>query len=65
MAKKPKTSVKGGAKASAEEETIAPETELYIPKPEKSGIIDFFYLFVGLGILVSIIMIIYLLFNML
>jgi hypothetical protein len=58
MVKKSKSSVKGVSKASGEEETLASETEVYIPTP-KGGIIDFYYLCCGLGILLMIIMIIF------
>ncbi len=62
MAKKPKSSGKVESHASAEEETMASGTELNIPMP-KGGIIDFYYLFNGIGILLSIIMIIDILFK--
>jgi hypothetical protein len=52
MAKKSKSSGKG--------ETSALDTELYIPTPESGGIISFYYLFGGIGILMTIFMIIYL-----
>jgi len=48
------------SKASVEEKTITSENEVYIPVPGE-GIIDFYYLFGGLGILTSIFMILYLL----
>lgn len=55
MAKK--TKVKGESKVSEKGETLESEKELYIPIPGKSGIIDFFYLFTGLGILLAIFMV--------
>ena len=61
MAKKSKSSVKGESKSSVKEETIAPDTEVYIPTPESGGIINFYYLFGGSGILMTIFMIVYLL----
>lgn len=61
MAKKSKSSVKIVAKESIEE-TIASVTELNMPTPE-GGIIDFVVLFGGLGILMAIIMIIYIILN--
>jgi hypothetical protein len=61
MAKKSKSSVKGGSKAPVKEETLASDTELYIPTPVSGGIISFYYLFGGTGILMTIFMIIYLL----
>jgi hypothetical protein len=60
MAKKSKLSGKAASKASGEEETLESATELKMPTPG-GGIIDFYYLFGGLGILLSIMMIIYLL----
>ena len=54
MAKKSK--VKGVSKIS-EEETSESGKELYIPIPEQSGIIDFYYLCCGFGIVITIIMI--------
>jgi len=57
MAKKSKSSGKAGSLASGEEETIAPVTEFNVLTP-KGGIIDFYYLFGGIGILLGIIMII-------
>ena len=60
MAKKSKLSGKGESKASGKEETGALDTELYIPTPESGGIISFYYLFGGIGILMTIFMIIYL-----
>jgi hypothetical protein len=60
MAKKSKSSGKVASKASGEEETIESVTEFDTPAP-KGGIIDFYYLFGGLGILMSIVMIMYLL----
>ena len=62
MAKKPKSSVKAEPKASAEEEAITLEKELNIPTPT-GGIIDFYYLFNGIGILLSIVMVIDILFK--
>lgn len=58
MVKKSKPSGKGEFKASAEEETTAPVKELNIPTPE-GGIIDFYYLFNGILVLLGIIMIIF------
>lgn len=60
MAKKSKSSVKAEPNASGEEETIAPVAGLNIPTPS-GGIIDFYYLFGGIGILMGIVMIMYLL----
>ena len=54
MAKKSK--VKGESKAS-EEETSESGKELYIPIPEPTGLIDFYWLFCGSGIVFAIIMI--------
>lgn len=53
MAKKSKTSVKVESKASGEEETIASVKELNIPSDE-GGIIDFYYFFNGIGVLIGI-----------
>jgi hypothetical protein len=61
MAKKSKSSVKIDSKAIVKEETTSSDTDLYIPKPEIGGLINFFYLFGGGGILFAIFMIIYLL----
>jgi hypothetical protein len=61
MAKKSKSPGKGESKAPVKEETIATGTDVYIPTPESGGIINFYYLFGGLGILMTIFMIIYLL----
>ena len=58
MAKKSR--VKAESRASAEEEATAPEKEVYIPVPEEGGIVDF-YVFGGLGILLAILMIAFLL----
>jgi hypothetical protein len=60
MAKKSKSSGKATSKVSAEEETLESATEMKMPTPG-GGIIDFYYLFGGLGILLSIMMVIYLL----
>jgi hypothetical protein len=57
MAKKSKSSVKAVSTTSGEEETLASVTEFTITKPE-GGIIDFYYLFGGIGVLLGIIMII-------
>jgi hypothetical protein len=57
MAKKSKSSVKAESKVSGDEETIAPVTEFNALTP-KGGIIDFYYLFGGIGVLLGIIMII-------
>ena len=57
MAKKSKSSVKAESKVSAEETTIAPGTEFSVLTP-KGGIIDFYYLFGGIGVLLGIVMII-------
>ena len=57
MVKKSKPSVKGESKGSAEEETIKSVKELNIPSFEGSGLIDFYYLFGGIGILLGIIFI--------
>jgi hypothetical protein len=54
MAKKSKPSVKVESKASGEEEeTIASVKELNIPLGD-GGIIDFYYFFNGIGILIGI-----------
>jgi hypothetical protein len=57
MAKKSKSSVKAESLASAEEVTITPGTELNMPT-QKGGLVDFYYLFGGVGILLSVIMIV-------
>jgi hypothetical protein len=57
MAKKSKSSGKAASNASSEEETTESVTEVNIPI-SRGGIIDFYYLFGGLGILLSIAMII-------
>ena len=57
MVKKSKPSVKGESKASIEEETTASLNELNIPTGE-GGIIDFYYFFNGIGVLLGIIFII-------
>jgi hypothetical protein len=46
------------SKASVEEKTITSENEVYIPVPGE-GIIDFYYLFGGIGILTGIMFIIF------
>lgn len=54
MVKKRKSSVQeepGG------EETLDPATEMHIPIPTGTGIIDFYYLFTGIGILMAVVMI--------
>jgi hypothetical protein len=56
-----KSRVKAESRTSAEEETTALEKEVYIPVPEEGGIINFYYLFGGLGILTAILMIAFLL----
>ena len=53
MAKKSKPSVKVELKASGEEETLASVKELNIPSGE-GGIIDFYYFFAGIGVLIGI-----------
>ena len=53
MAKKSKPSVKIESKASGEEETIVSVKELNIPSGE-GGIIDFYYFFNGIGVLIGI-----------
>ena len=58
MVKKSKPSGKGESKASVEEETIPSGKELKIPSYESGGIIDFYYLFGGIGVLIGIIFII-------
>jgi hypothetical protein len=58
MAKKSK--VKGESKAP-EEETSEAGKELYIPIPGPTGLIDFYWLFCGSGIVFAIIMIVYIL----
>jgi hypothetical protein len=58
MAKKSKPSVKAESKTSGEEETIASVNELTIPSGKDGGIIDFYYFFNGIGILIGIIFII-------
>lgn len=57
MVKKSKPSVKGESKVSIEEETTASLNELNIPAGE-GGIIDFYYFFNGIGVLIGIIFII-------
>ena len=57
MAKKSKSSGKAESKVSGEEVTGAPGTEFIVLTP-KGGIIDFYYLFGGIGVLLGIIMII-------
>ena len=59
MAKKSKPSVKVESKASVEQETMVSlkEETVFIPSGE-GGIIDFYYFFNGLGILIGIIFII-------
>jgi hypothetical protein len=59
MAKKPRSSGKGESQASGKEETGAPDTELFIPIPESGGRFNFFYVFGGLGVLLSVCMILY------
>lgn len=54
MVKKPRPSGKGESKASGEEETLASVNELTIPSGEVGGVIDFYYFFNGLGILIGI-----------
>jgi hypothetical protein len=56
MAKKSRSSGKVGSKDSGEEETKT-VPELNVPVPG-GGIIDFYYLFNGIGILIAIIFII-------
>jgi hypothetical protein len=58
MAKKPKG--KPESKVSGEE-IAESEKEFYIPIPEKGGIIDFYYLVGGIGVVLSIIMMGYIL----
>jgi hypothetical protein len=60
MVKKSKPSVKVESKASIQEETIASvkEETVVIPSGENGGIIDFYYFFNGLGVLIGIIFII-------
>jgi hypothetical protein len=58
MVKKSKLSVKVGPKAPVEEEPITSVKELNIPSVEGGGIIDFYYLFGGIGVLLGIIFII-------
>jgi hypothetical protein len=53
LAKKSKPSGKLESKASGEVETIASGEELNIPSGE-GGIIDFYYFFNGIGILIGI-----------
>ena len=50
------------SKSSVKEETDVSETEFYIPTPS-GGIIDFYIVFNGFGILLTIAMIIYLINN--
>jgi hypothetical protein len=57
MAKKFRSSGKVGFKESGEEETKTSVPELNIPVPG-GGIIDFYYLFTGIGILIGIIFIV-------
>jgi hypothetical protein len=52
-----KSKVKGGLKVSEEEETSESGKELYIPIPEQGGIIEFYYLFGGIAVVMAIIMI--------
>jgi hypothetical protein len=54
MAKKPKAKAESHI---SEEETSASGKDVYIPIPEPGGLIDFYYLFSGFGIVFSIIMI--------
>jgi hypothetical protein len=54
MAKKAK--VKGESKVS-EEETSGLGKDVYIPIPEQGGIINFYYLFGGIALVMAIIMI--------
>ena len=56
VAKKPKA--KAEPKIS-EEETAEPEKELNIPVPDQKGIIDFYYLCCGAGIVIVVLMIAY------
>jgi hypothetical protein len=58
MAKKSRQSGTQESKTSVEEGTVKSEKELHIPIPEP-GIIDFYYLFGGVGILVGIMLIIF------
>lgn len=64
MVKKSKPSVKRESKASVKEETIASGKEEAIELNDetigsgKDGIIDFFYFFTGVGVLIGIIFII-------
>ena len=55
MAKKSKPSGKAGSLASVKEETVV--------SVEEGGIIDFFYLMNGVGVLIGIIFIIFILFH--
>jgi hypothetical protein len=57
MAKKSRSSGKVEPKTSGEEETQSPVREMNVPIPS-GGIIDFYYLFTGIGILIAIIFII-------
>jgi len=58
MAKKSKPTVKVKSKASVEEETIESKEEVIIPSGEGRGIIDFYYFFNGIGVLIAIVFII-------
>ena len=60
MAKKPRSSGKGEPLSSAEADTGESGTELNIPVPT-SGILDFYLIFGGIGIITTVVMIIYLL----
>jgi hypothetical protein len=55
MAKK--TRVKGEAKVSEPDETSGLGKDVYVPIPEQGGIINFYYLFGGIALVMAIIMI--------
>jgi hypothetical protein len=57
--KQPKQAVKKEPKPSVQEESeVSVKEEVTVPVTEHEGIIDFYYLFAGLGILITIVFII-------
>jgi hypothetical protein len=57
--KQPKQPVKKEPKPSVQEESeVSVKEEFTVPVKEREGIIDFYYLFAGLGVLITIIFII-------
>ena len=60
MAKKPRSSAKGETLSPVEADTVESGTELNIPVPT-SGILDFYLIFGGIGVITTIVMIIFLL----